>query len=77
MNVRHVPALICALLPILFWRVDAMFPDKDFSTEVHDLSCRSVLDLFSLLPRYWAQDIHRNTQRGGKFTASLDVIETY
>ncbi|BBN01203.1 AP-5 complex subunit zeta-1 [Marchantia polymorpha subsp. ruderalis] len=47
-------SLICALLPILFWRVDAMFPDKDFSTEARKKCMEFTLAALKQSPHFIA-----------------------
>ncbi|KAL2641368.1 hypothetical protein R1flu_008955 [Riccia fluitans] len=47
-------SLTCALLPIIFWRVDAMFPDKEFCTEARRKCIEFCLSAFKQSPHFIA-----------------------
>lgn len=45
-------SLLCALLPILFLRMDAMFPDKEFSAEARKQCLEFMLAAFQQSPHF-------------------------
>ncbi|EFJ32283.1 hypothetical protein SELMODRAFT_407648 [Selaginella moellendorffii] len=47
-------SLLCALLPMVFFRINAMFPDKTFSIEVQQTCCQFVHTFFKKSPQFIA-----------------------
>ncbi|EFJ27235.1 hypothetical protein SELMODRAFT_412216 [Selaginella moellendorffii] len=47
-------SLLCTLLPMVFFRINAMFPDKAFSIEVQQTCCQFVHTFFKKSPQFIA-----------------------